>query len=67
MNNKEEWDYDLEKLNRELQRTLGSTEPEDEEEVELPGDNERIEISKIDISETEFEDFEENKNEASDF
>lgn len=60
MNNKEEWDYDLEKLNRELRRTLGSTEPEDEEEVELPGDDERIEISKIDISETEFEDFEEN-------
>ena len=42
MNNKEEWDYDLEKLNRELQRTLGSTEPEDEEEDELPGDDERI-------------------------
>lgn len=57
--NKEEWDFELEKLNRELRRTLGTVEPEEELEIKISDDDSIIDIPQIDISEPEFEELEE--------
>lgn len=56
--NKEEFDLDLKELNKELRRNLGAREPEAEEPYEITyGEDSEIEIPQIDISETEFDEY----------